>query len=136
MKFIPLGLYWLVGIISLVMAYKNIFSSRFLPFHEKAAGKSWDKLDEGLQSVIIALMKVSGVGFLMVGLQLMIFPAISLIRHNIIMQYVIPALSFLYCLGLFLINYQLASKTKATTPWKGSLFAAGVIAAAMIIASF
>jgi hypothetical protein len=36
-KILPILLYLIVGVISMVMAFKNIFSNKFLPFHEKAA---------------------------------------------------------------------------------------------------
>jgi hypothetical protein len=122
-KIIPLCLYSFTGIVSLIMAYKSIFSTKFLPFHEQAAGKSWDSIDRGLQSVIIALMKVSGLGFLVIALLLMALPIVHYFKYDSLVQYVIPGISFLYCFGLFLVNYQLSVKTKAKTPWKGSLYA-------------
>lgn len=45
-KIIPVCLYMIVGIFSMTMAYKNIFSDRFIAFHEQAAGKSWDDIRE------------------------------------------------------------------------------------------
>jgi hypothetical protein len=59
------------------MAYKSLFSKKFLPFHEQAAGKPWHTVEDGLQRVVLALMKVSGLGFLVVGLLLIIFPIIK-----------------------------------------------------------
>jgi len=44
-KIVPVALYFIVGIISLVMAQKSLFSSGFISFHEEAAGMSWEKLD-------------------------------------------------------------------------------------------
>ncbi|MGO9482844.1 MAG: hypothetical protein ACLP05_13825 [Candidatus Kryptoniota bacterium] len=71
-KIIPVFLYMIVGVVSLTMAYKNLFSNRLIAFQEKAAGKSWNEIEKGLQSVIIALMRVSGLGFLVVALMLMV----------------------------------------------------------------
>ncbi len=87
----PVCLYVLVGIISLTMAYKNLFSNRFIPFHEKAAGKPWDQVDNGLQAVVIALMRVSGLGFLVVTLLLTIFPIANYYLHNTFIKYAVPA---------------------------------------------
>jgi hypothetical protein len=115
------------------MAYKSVFSTTFLPFHEQAAGKSWDSIDRGLQSVIIALMKVSGLGFLVIALLLMILPIVQYFNYDSLAQYVIPGISFLYCFGLFLVNYQLSVKTNAKTPWKGSLYAAILIGFGIVI---
>ena len=86
-----------------------------------------------LQSIIIALMKTSGLGFLIIALLLMVLPFITYFKYDSLVQYIIPGISFLYCFGLFLINYQLAFKTKAKTPWKGSLYAALLIGIGIII---
>jgi hypothetical protein len=132
-KIIPICLYMLVGIISLIMAYKNILSSKFIPFHEKAAGKTWNDIEKGIQSVILALMKVSGLGFLVVALMLMIFPIVNYFDNNSFVRYAIPAISLLYCFGLFIINYRLYVQTKVKTPWKGSLYAAIIISLGLIL---
>jgi hypothetical protein len=133
LELIPIGLYIVVGLISLVMAYKSTCSNRFLPFHEKAAGKSWDDVEPGLRWIILALMRVSGLGFLVVALQLLIFPLVNLFRHDPWLQYGIPVISLVFCLGLFLINYQLAVHARSKTPWKGALYAGALIAIGILI---
>jgi hypothetical protein len=133
LKIIPLCLYSFTGIVSLIMAYKSIFSHKFLPFHEQAAGKSWNSIDRGLQIVILALMKVSGLGFLVIAVLLMVLPVFYYLKDDSPVQYVIPWISLLYCFGLFLINYQLTVKTKARTPWKGSLYATILIGTGIIL---
>jgi hypothetical protein len=135
-KIFPLFLYFLVGIVSLMMAYKSIFSTRFLPFHEQAAGKSWENIDPGVQTVIRALMKVSGLGFLTVALLLLILPIINYFDHKSLFQYLLPVIAFLYCLGLFFVNHRLAVETTAKTPWKGSLYAAVFIGIGMVLSFF
>ena len=132
-KIIPVCLYIIVGIISLIMAYKNIFSNRLLPFQEHATGKLWNDLDKGVQFVIIVLMKVSGLGFLIVALLLLIFPIVNYLENNSFVQYSIPAISLIYCFGLFFFNYHLFVQTKAKTPWKRSLYAAAMIVVGLIL---
>ena len=131
LQVLPICIYMLVGIVSIIMAFKSIFSTKFLPFHERAAGLSWDALESGLQSVVLALMKVSGLGFLVVALFLMLVPIISYGNSNMLLQLAVPSISLLFCVGLFLINYQLQIKTGANTPWKGSLYAATLIVIAI-----
>jgi hypothetical protein len=132
-KIIPVCFYMIVGIVSLTMAYKNIFSNKFIAFQEQAAGKSWNDVEKGIQFVIIALMRVSGLGFLVVALLLMGFPLVNYFENNTFLQYAIPAISLLYCLGLFLFNYQLHVQTKVDTPWTRSLYAAVIIGAGLIL---
>ena len=124
---IPITLYFIVGIICLSMAYKSFFSKKYLPFHEKAAGKSWDNIDKPLQYVIITILRISGLGFLVIGLLLTIFPTINYFKPDIFVKYSIPIISFIYCFGLFVFNYYLHKKTKANTPWIASVIVMFII---------
>jgi hypothetical protein len=133
MKILPSCCYVTTGMISLLMAYKSLFTPHFLPFHEQAAGTSWDTLDKGVQSVILALMKFSGLGFLTVALLLLITPILQFLRCNPVLLYLLPGISFLFCFGLFFINYSLAVKRHAKTPWRGSLAAMLVIGIGILI---
>ncbi|MEI6822430.1 MAG: hypothetical protein WCL51_10865 [Bacteroidota bacterium] len=134
-NFISTGFYTFVGVISLVMAYKSIFLNKLLPFHAKAAGNNLDSYDKPLQYVILALMKVSGLGFLIIGLLLIIFPILYNNSNDCFLRYAIPIISLIYCLGLFLINFYLSKQTKSKTPWQGSLIAMFIIILAIILAN-
>lgn len=133
---IPVGLYFLVGVVSLIMAFKSLFSGKFIPFHEEAAGRPWNRVDAPLQLVIIALMRVSGLGFLVIALLLTIFPIVNYFRHDPFVKYAIPVISFVYCTGLFFTNFYLHRQTKAATPWKGSLYVMFMIITGIIISTF
>ena len=133
LKIIPVGLYFIVGIISLVMAWKSLFSSGFISFHEEAAGISLENIDPKIQNVILALMKTTGLGFLVVGLLLMVFPVVNFFKSDGIIQFGIPIVCGIYCLGLFLANYQLHKKSGVETPWKGSLIAVIILLAGIIV---
>jgi len=133
LKLAPAVLYIIVGIVSLIMAYKNLFSHRFLPFHEKASNKTWEEVDSSLQIVILTFMRLTGLGFLVVSFMLLVFPIINYLNRNTFYEYFIPLLALIFCFGLFLINYSLYRKTKATTPWKRSLYAMILIISGIII---
>jgi hypothetical protein len=133
LKLIPAVLYIIVGIISMIMAYKSLFSDKFLPFHEKASNKIWDEIESPLQIVILTFMRLTGLGFLIVSILLLIFPIINYYCPNRIYEYFIPGLALVFCSGLFLINYSLYRKTKANTPWKGSLYAMIALISGIII---
>lgn len=130
---VPGALYLLVGLVSLVMAYKNIFSKGLLPFQEKAAGISWDAIAPSFRAVVIALMRVSGLGFAVVGLLLITSSVLGYFAPHPLTRHTVPLISLFYCAGLFLVNYSLHRKTKAATPWKGSLYAALAILAGIAI---
>jgi len=126
-KIIPVILDFIVAVISWIMAWKSFFSNRFLPFHEKAAGKTLEQLDEGVRDVILALMKITGFGFLTVGIMLVVFPVMNFFKPQIMTGIGIPLICGIYCFGLFLVNRQLYLKSGAETPWKGSLIAAAIL---------
>ena len=133
LKIIPILLYMIVGVISMVMAVKNLFSTKFLPFHEKAANKKWDEIDNPLKQVILTLLRLAGLGFLVISILLMVLPIINYSTPNDFYKYSIPLIALIYCTGLFVINYSMYKKTKADTPWKGSLYAILAVITGIII---
>lgn len=126
-------LYAMVGIVSLVMAWKNLFGRDFVPFHEKVAGKKLRELDRNIQNVVLALMKTTGLGFLVVGMLLLGFPVMTHFRSDKIIELGIPLICGLYCFGLFSTNYHLYMQSGTNTPWKGSLIAVALIAIGMTL---
>jgi hypothetical protein len=133
LNILPPVLFMIIGFISLTMAFKSLFSEKFIPFHEKAAGISLDRLAQPLQYVIRSLMKTSGLGFLATGLLLLIFPIVNYFEPESFVKYAIPSIALFYCAGLFLVNYSLYLKTKVTTPWMGSLFAVIALVVGIIL---
>lgn len=133
LNIISILLYLLVAIISLLMAYRGIFSKKYLPFHEEAAGKPWESIEKPLQNVILTILRISGLGFLILFLLLSALPVFNFFRQALFVSYLIPAISLIYCFGLFLFNYRLFKQTKANTPWKGSVVAMIVILLALIL---
>jgi hypothetical protein len=125
--------YALVGLISLIMAYKSITSKKFILFQQKAAVVPWENIDSRLQFVIIALMRISGLGFLIVAILLLLFPIINYFKQDEFIRYSIPLISLLFCLGLLWINYYLHKQTKSATPWIGSLFTSILIVVGLIL---
>jgi hypothetical protein len=133
LRIIPAILYIIVGIICLSMAVKSLTAGKYLPFHEAAAGKPWEKLDKPLQYAILAILRISGLGFLAAAILLIVFPAVNYFRPDIFIEYSAPAIALIFCSGLFLFNYQLYKKTKADTPWQGSIAAMLIISLGIII---
>lgn len=132
-KVLPVLLYMIVGVISMIMAVKNLFSTKFLSFHEKAANKQWDDIDNPLKLVILSLLRLVGLGFLIISILLLVLPIINFFIPNSFYKYAIPIAALIYSTGLFVVNYLLYKKTKADTPWKGSLYAMLAIITGLII---
>jgi hypothetical protein len=133
LKLATSALYVGVGAISLVMAGKTLFSGSYLPFHKEAAGMTWEEVPAGLQRVILALMRISGLGFLCTGLLLVLLPVLIFTNAAPGVVYIIVPTAFVFCSGLFIINYNLFRRTGAQTPWKGALAAMAIIIVALVL---
>lgn len=118
------------------MAFKSLFSIKYLPFHEKAAGKLWNEIDHPLQLVILSILRLGGLGFLAISILLIVCPLVDFFIPNIFYKYFIPIIALIYCTGLFFNNYNLYRNTRADAPWKGSLYAMFAVIAGIIISIF
>jgi hypothetical protein len=132
-RIIPIILYFLVGLVCLVMAFKSMLARKFLPFHEQAAGKPWNNIEEPFRFLILAFLRLVGFGFLITAILLMVFPVVNYFFPDTFMRYSIPGVALIYCIGVFAANYLLHKDTKADTPWKGSLYAMVALIAGVII---
>ena len=56
--------YALVGLLGFVFAFIYLFRSEFMPYHAVAVGSEWTTVDESMKILILALMRVSGGGWL------------------------------------------------------------------------
>ncbi|MEI6387184.1 MAG: hypothetical protein WCQ50_11135 [Spirochaetota bacterium] len=122
-----------VGIICLFMAYATMFARRYLPFHEEGAGMKWEEHSPNLQATILTLVNLSGLGFLIVGLMLIVLPILNRYDHSLVLAVSIPVLALVFCAGLGYFNFQLHKKTKADTPWQGSIAAMALITLALVL---
>lgn len=135
-RIVPVVLFILVGIICGVMAFKNLSSKQYLPFHEQATKKKWTELDSSLQTLILSLMRLIGFGFLIVALLLIVCPVVNYFIPNLFYKFAVPTFALIFCAGLFLTNYQLYRRTGSKTPWKGSIYAMLILIAGMIVSIF
>jgi hypothetical protein len=133
LRIVPMVLYFIIGLISLRMAIKNFFSKSFLPFHEKTAGKTWNEIEDPLKLLILTFMRLTGLGFLVLAILLLVCPVVNYYHPTAFYNYLIPVIALIYCSGLFILNYLLFKRTNAKTPWKGSLYAMFLITAGIII---
>ena len=126
-------LYACVAIISVFMASKALGARKLLPFQQVAAGKPWDEIDAGLQAVVMSLLRLSGLGFLVVGAQLGLVAITGIVHRAPFVTVALPVLSLAFCAGLCLVNLRLHRQTGVKTPWKGSLYAAIAVAAGLVL---
>jgi hypothetical protein len=115
------------------MAYTTMFAKRYLPFHQQGAGMKWEEHSPNLQATILILVKLSGLGFLVVGLMLIVLPILNSFDHSLVLAVSVPTLALVFCAGLVYFNFQLHKKTKADTPWQSAIAAIALIFVAAVL---
>jgi len=63
-KIICTIIFWMTTIAGFIFAAMYLFRPEFMPYHEVAIGKPWNEMGEEYRVLIIALMRVSGGGWL------------------------------------------------------------------------
>jgi len=64
LKTISFICYGLVALLGFVFAFIYLTRPEFMPYHADAVGMSWENVDANMKVLIIALMRVSGGGWL------------------------------------------------------------------------
>ena len=136
-EFVAIAMYAAVGLVSLAMARKCLTANRPLAFHQAATGVPLEQLADGTRQVMSALTRTTGLGFLVVGLLLLVFPAsgefAGSAAANPVVRSGLPVLCAGYCAGLAAVNHRLHRQSGVATPWQGSLAAAGVVIIAVAL---
>jgi len=70
LKTISFILYALVGLLGFLFAFIYLLRPEFMPYHAVAVGLEWDAVDDGMKVLILALMRVSGGGWLATALSI------------------------------------------------------------------
>lgn len=111
-----------VGIITLCVGMKFLKAKVFFPYHKEASGMEWKDVNEKLQVVILAIMRMAGFGILCLSIMMIFYVLFIFNNNNIFIKYSVPIISLLFWCGSFGTTFKVHKKTNANTPWKGSLF--------------
>ena len=126
-------LFTMVAFVSATMAWKGLTARGLLPFHQAATGRDADALTPSEQSVAIAMTRSLGLGFTVATLSLLIAAAAEAAGQRWTVACG-ATVALVFCAGLAVINRRLTLATAVASPWKGSLYAAAVIAVALALA--
>ena len=74
--------YAIVAAISLIFGLIYLTRTQFMPYHSLALAKSWFEVEPNTQTLILALMRVAGVGFLATGMTILVLLAIPFQAGN------------------------------------------------------
>jgi hypothetical protein len=121
--------------VMLAMASRFLTATEFFPYHAEASGLQWGDLQPGLQTVILALLRVAGAGWLTGSVALIVLLAVPFARRDEGWSYVaIPALALIFWGITFATTLHVAMTTAANPPWQASLFCVGLTLASALLA--
>lgn len=116
--------YLLTILLGLSFAAMYLFRPEFMPYHAAAIGVNWAELKPEFQALFLALMRVSGGGWLAASVSIGILLVIPFRRGENWARWAIPSIGLSAAGPTLYATLLVNSKTTATAPWFG---AAGAI---------
>ena len=104
-------------------------SRTFLPFHQQAVGVPWGEIPERVRLLILALMRVAGIGAVLTGALCVLdcFPSIFCIDRHLAVG--VGVGTVIYWFVIYSITLYVHRRTNADTPFRASfsVFTASLI---------
>ena len=114
---VAFGLYLAVAALSLAFACMYLLRSQFMPYHAAAVGRSWSQLDPLVQTLVLALMRVAGGGWLASGISVLLLVLIPLRRGEPWAAWAIPLVGAAAALPTFWATLMVRRRTPGSPPW-------------------
>ena len=130
---IALTIYFVIGLIDLVLGMIYFTSDQFLSHHSQAVSASWQEVEVGIQTLILALMRVAGGGWLALGFVTIVFALGSFIRSSTLARWALPTGTVIFYSASFAATWSVYQKTGAQSPWAPSLALIGLAVVALLI---
>jgi hypothetical protein len=96
-----------------------------MPYHAAALGTAWAALEPAEQTLILALMRVAGGGWVAVGIALAVLVAVPFRQGQAWAVWLLPLLGMVFYLPNLSATVRVTLDTPATAPWYGNL--AGIV---------
>jgi len=130
---IAFSIYVIVSISSVSVGTIYLFSAKFMPYHAEIIGKNWEKLDEPLQILLLALMKGMGSGLIGVGVIILFLLLYSFRKGEKWVRFALPFIGLISYTTLFYVTLNAKLNTNASTPWHFNLLNIVLIVIAFIL---
>jgi hypothetical protein len=114
--------YLIVALFSLIFGVIYLTRSQFMPYHEIALSKNWEELEETLQTLLLALMRIAGGGLLATGLIICLLIYSYFITQEKILLIILPFPCLITSFASIKATLIVTKKTPAKPPLKLSVF--------------
>jgi hypothetical protein len=112
--------YGVTALISIALGAMYLVRAEFMPYHATALGVGWADLEPDVQTLLLALMDVSGAGWAVTGLLVGILLAVPFRDGAIWARWAIPVTLALLYGPILLATLSVAAETPASPPWYGN----------------
>jgi len=116
-KIICTIVFWITTIAGFIFAAMYLFRPEFMPYHEVAIGKPWNEMNEEYRVLIIALMRVSGGGWLATSVGMLLLLLIPFRKGRYWSYLGIPTIGLAALVPTFLATLIVKSNSSAVPPY-------------------
>ena len=128
-----LAIYLVIGAIDIVLGVRYFSSKEFMSYHSQAVGAPWQDVELGVQTLILALMKVAGAGWFILGFFTIILALAVFKTGSSVVRWTLPIGTVIFYLASFAATWGVYQETGAPTPWGQSLVMIGFALLALLI---
>lgn len=130
---VALGIYLVIGTTDIILGVVYFSSKQFLSYHAQAVGVPWQDVSTGVQTLILALMKVAGGGWCALGFFTIVLALAAFRTGSLVARWALPTGTVTFYVASFAATWGVYQETGAPTPWGQSLVAIGFALLALLI---
>lgn len=125
--------YLITALAGLIFASLYLFRGEFMPYHEVAVGKSWQMLNNEYQVLILALMRVSGGGWLATSVAILLLLFGPLRKGMYWPYYAIPIIGLAALIPSLVATLYVKIHSPADPPYLLAAVLSGLLIIALVI---
>lgn len=125
--------YWLTAVAGLLFAAMYLFRLEFMPYHEIAIGKPWLEVGREHRVLIIALMRVSGGGWLATSVGILILLLGPFRKGKYWSYFGIPAIGLAALIPTLMATLIVKTQSAATPPYLLAAILIGLLIISMVL---
>jgi len=130
---LALGIYLVAGAVDVWLGATYFSSKQFMSYHAEAVSAPWQELDAGIQTLILALMRLAGGGWFALGFFTIVMALAALRTRSVLVRWTLPAGTLIAWSASFAVTWEVYQATGAATPWAPSLAMIGFAILAFVM---
>ena len=130
---ISFSCYLVTAIASILFGIIYLTRSKFMPYHAVALGREWTELDIKTQTLILALMRVAGGGFLATGMVVILLMYLYIKTTEGWIIFIIPTIGFVTSLSSLYATLLVKNRTPGLPPVNLTLLSIGLMLTGFIL---